>query len=91
MQTELLKITEVRNANNILIDGAVVIALLQGDFSGIVHTTEGVNFPTTTFLRANKTANGGKCDIAIPQGSGPTAVAFFGPIPITDCGIKVHV
>ncbi len=91
METELLKITEVRNSQNILLDGVVVIAILQSDFSQVVHTAEGVDFPVTTFLRANKTANGGKCDIAIPKNSGPTTVAFFGPNPITDCGIKVHV
>ncbi len=91
MPTELLKITEVRDSNNILLDGVAVIAILQADFSDIIYTAEGEDFPATTFLRANKTANGGKCDIAIPEGSSETTVAFWGPNPITNCGIRVHV
>ena len=91
MPTELLKVTEVRNAQNVLLDDVVVVAVLESDFAGIVNTPEGTDFPATTFLRANKTADGGKCDIAIPEDSADTTVAFFGPDPITDCGIRVHV
>ena len=87
-----LDITEVRDQDNNLLQGALVIALSEEDALSLVQASEnGDDLPTLGIMKANKTDSNGTCKIKVPGGKGKVTVFFVVSDPNVGGDIKVHI
>ena len=71
----MLEVVECKDASNQILEGALVIAVPAAELHASVSPSgEGVDWPTLSYKRCNRTDVDGKCSIRVPGGKGPAAV-----------------